>query len=84
MNRRTAIQLLFVGMAGMLLKKTAVADTNLFEESLTKDEYKIDYSIISPMDVVLDEAGLNELVIERKSGKTIRIPFKEIFDALET
>lgn len=35
-----------------------------------------------PLDYYFSEAGCRNLIIERDSGETVTIPFKEIFDAV--
>ena len=37
----------------------------------------------NPANYEFSEEGLNKLIITRKGGKKIEIPFSEIFDALE-
>lgn len=37
----------------------------------------------APSNVYFEETGLGKVVIKRKNGKKIEIPFSELFDALE-
>ena len=85
MNRRKALKIL--GFTTLALAcnnydnfKKANADDNID----TDGTLEADLSMLQePFDVVFHEEGLGHIIIHRKSGKTLKFSFTEIFDALE-
>ncbi len=78
MNRRKALKIfgaLFVVLAGRPVeaKQLAKSSEHLFDVSRWTQ----------PVDYHFSEAGMGDIIIERKSGKKIVVPFSEICDALE-
>jgi len=73
-NRRNALRLfgsLFVCLAGRVVlaqEKTAL-------------QFRDDLDI--PSDYIFNEEGMGNIIIERKNGKKIIVPFSDIVDALE-
>ena len=98
MNRRIALKLLgavVVGFAGTWVHAETVKDNLPLETLDCKDgvcgedsNSTISNSIISynqgPQDISFGEEGIRNIIVERKNGKVITIPFSEICDALES
>ena len=80
MNRRIALKLLgavAVGFVGSWVSAETVKDELTLTDSVI-------HLITGPQDVTFGEEGIRNIIIERKSGKVITIPFSEICDALES
>ena len=93
MNRRIALKLLgavVVGFAGTWVHAETVKDNLPLETLDCKDGVcgEDSNSTISynqgPQDISFGEEGIRNIIIERKNGKVITIPFSEICDALES
>lgn len=92
MDRRNALKLfgtLFVCLAGVSSQagdKTPVEIGKKIDESATAtDKLKFtDKPELLPMNYSFTEEGMGSIIIERKNGKRIEVPFSDICDALET
>jgi len=78
MDRRKALKIfgaLFVCLAG----HPVLANTN--KDSLFLSDAVLGFE---PTSYTFSEAGIKDIIIERKNGKRIVVPFSDIVDALET
>ena len=76
MTRRTALKAMGMLVAVLAPDKVLASGYGVLPGGLTGS--------IKPMNNYhFAESNMNSIIIERISGKTLKIPFSEIFDALE-
>lgn len=77
LDRRKALQLFGTMFVCLVASKTSHGDTTLdsairFSDTQTR-----------PLNYHFIEAGIGDIIIEKKNGQELRVPFSEIVDALE-
>lgn len=80
MDRRSALITLGVVFAALMNR---FIPTSRADELSTAQELSV-ISFDTPVDFYISENSLNNVIIERKNGKKIEIPWTEVVDAIES